>query len=64
MNLTKDTSKKSNSGKEIPNSYPVWDNWEIEMIPIHELSEDYKRNQIRWMTNKIKEYEYLISLIK
>lgn len=46
------------------NEYPVWNNGVVELTPISELSEDYKRNQIRWMTNKIKEYEYLISLLK
>ena len=44
--------------------YPCRVNWMIEMTPVWELSEQYKSNQIRWMTNKIKEYEYLISLLK
>ncbi len=46
------------------NEYPVWNNGVVELTPISELSEDYKRNQIRYMTNKIKELEYLISLLK
>jgi len=44
--------------------YPVWNNGVVELTPINELSEDYKRKQIRYMTNKIKELEYLISLLK
>lgn len=44
--------------------YPCRINWMVEMTPIWELNEQYKANQIRWMTNKIKEYEYLISLLK
>ena len=43
--------------------YPCWTDWIIEMIPVSELSKWYIANQIRFHKNRIKESEYLISLL-
>ena len=44
--------------------YPVWENGKIELIEVSELSENYKNNQIRYHKNRIKESEYLLSLLQ
>lgn len=45
------------------NEYPVWNNGVVELTPISELSEDYKRNQIRFHRQRIKDSEYLLTLL-
>lgn len=38
--------------------------WTIDYIPLWELTEEYKRNQIRYHSNRINESQYLLSLLK
>lgn len=43
--------------------YPCWINGKIEMTLVSELSEEYKRSQIRYHKRKIRESQDLISLL-
>lgn len=49
----------------IMNNYPVYnpDTRKTEFIPVSQLSEVYKKAQIYYHKNRIKESEYFISLL-
>lgn len=44
--------------------YPTYTNGKYEYIPVDELSEEYKQNQIRYLKRKISYYQDLLSLLQ